>query len=143
VVTSLRYAYVVMTNLGAMAGVTPTHYVIVALMTVLTLVNAAMLVWIFYLVGSKILAGQRMPLITLAGLIFLLFLDWLLVEWLWDPHVAPFDVAYYGIGWKNVSSMIFMIGNYVVAGAIYLGFNAYRRRQGVDVDKVYKEIPVE
>jgi basic amino acid/polyamine antiporter, APA family len=143
VVNSLRYAYVVMTNLGAMAGVTPTHYVIVALMTVLTLINAAMLVWIFYLVGSKILAGQKMPLITLAGLIFLLFLDWLLVEWLWDPHVAPFDVAYYGIGWKNVSSMIFMIGNYVVAGAIYLGFNAYRRRQGVDVDKVYKEIPVE
>jgi hypothetical protein len=27
--------------------------------------------------------------------------------------------------------------------AIYFGFSAYRRKQGVDIDKVYKEIPVE
>ena len=82
-------------------------------------------------------------LITFAGLIFLVFLDFLLVEWFWDPHVPPFDFPLYAIGWSNVSSMVFMLINYGVAAAIYFGFNAYRRRQGIDVSKVYKEIPVE
>jgi len=115
----------------------------VILLGVLTIFNAALLIWILYYVGSKLLAGDKMPVVTLAGLIFLFFLDWLLVEWLWDPHVAPFDFAYYAIGWSNVSSMLFMLFNYGLAAAIYFGFNAYRRKQGIDVDKIYKEIPVE
>jgi len=94
-------------------------------------------------VGSRMLKSAHMPLITLAGLIFLSFLDWLLVEWFWDPHVPPFDFAYYAIGWKNVSSMVFMLICYGLAAGIYYGFNAFRRQQGIDVDKVYKEIPVE
>ena len=36
-----------------------------------------------------------------------------------------------------------MIFNYVLALVIYLGFSWYRRSQGIDVDKVYQEIPVE
>jgi hypothetical protein len=87
-----------------------------------------------------------MPVVTLAGLVFLGFLDWLLVEWFWDPHVLPESlpaVGTYAIGWSNVSSMVFMLLNYVVAAAIYFGFSAYRRKQGIDVDKIYKEIPVE
>jgi hypothetical protein len=39
--------------------------------------------------------------------------------------------------------MVFMIIMYGLAAAIYYGFSAYRRKQGIDVDKVYKEIPVE
>jgi hypothetical protein len=39
--------------------------------------------------------------------------------------------------------MIFMLANYGLAAAIFYGFNAYRRKQGIDIDKVYKEIPVE
>jgi hypothetical protein len=39
--------------------------------------------------------------------------------------------------------MLFMIFNYALAAAIYFGFNAYRRSQGIDVSKVYKAIPVE
>jgi hypothetical protein len=39
--------------------------------------------------------------------------------------------------------MLFMIFMYGLAAAIYFGFNAYRRNQGIDVNKVYKEIPVE
>ena len=143
VITSFGYAWTVMTNLGVMDGVTSMHYVIVILMALLTVVNAAMLVWILYYVGKRIMAGQAMPLITLAGLVFMLFLDWLLVEWLWDPHVPPFDFPYYGIGWKNVNSMVFMIANYVLAALIYFGFSAFRKQQGIDVNKVYKEIPVE
>jgi hypothetical protein len=84
-----------------------------------------------------------MPLITFAGIIFFLFLDWLLIEWFWDPHVPPFDFAYYAIGWSNATSMIAMLICYLGAAAIYFGFNAYRKRQGIDVEKVYKAIPVE
>jgi len=36
-----------------------------------------------------------------------------------------------------------MLIMYALAAVIYFGFSAYRRRQGIDVDKVYKEIPVE
>ena len=41
------------------------------------------------------------------------------------------------------TSMVFMIIMYALAAAIYFGFSAYRRRQGIDVDKVYQAIPVE
>jgi hypothetical protein len=32
---------------------------------------------------------------------------------------------------------------YGLAAVIYFGFSAYRRRQGIDVNKVYQNIPVE
>jgi hypothetical protein len=100
-------------------------------------INAVLLLWILYYVGKRILAGEEMPLITFAGLIFLPFLVWLMVDWIWDPNLL------YGIGWQNSSSILFMFGNYILAAVIFYGFNYYRRRQGIDVDKVYKEIPVE
>jgi amino acid transporter len=118
-------------------------WTIVSLVWVFTAANAFMLLWVLYYVGKRSFTKEKMPLITFAGLIFLGFLDWLLIEWLWDPHVSPFDFAYYGIGWKNVSSMFFMIANYILAAAIFIGFNVYRRKQGIDIEKVYKEIPVE
>jgi amino acid transporter len=122
---------------GSLAEADALTWLIVALVWVLTAVNAVVLVWILYFVGRRMMAGEAMPVVTLAGLIFLAFLDWLLVEWVWDPNKA------YGIGWSNPSSMLFMIANYVVAAVIYFGFSAYRRNQGVDIDKVYKAIPVE
>jgi amino acid transporter len=144
IATSVRYGVAVWTGLSQVPDLaTPLTYAIVAVVWGLTILNIIILAWLTYYVATKMMGSSRMPLITLAGLIFLLFLDWLLVEWFWDPHVAPFDFAYYAIGWRNVSSMLFMIFNYVLAAAIYFGFNAYRRRQGIDVDKVYKEIPVE
>ena len=88
-------------------------------------------------VGRKLLAGDKIPLMVGAGVIFFAFLDWLLVVWFWDPGYL------YGIGWQNSTSMLFMIIMYALAAAIYFGFSAYRRGQGIDVDKVYKEIPVE
>jgi hypothetical protein len=106
-------------------------------------VNAVLIVWLVYSVFRYLSNADGMPLITLAGIVFFLFLDWLLVEWFWDPHVPPFDFAYYAIGWKNVSSMLYMLFNYGLAAAIYFGFSAYRRGQGIDVSKVYKAIPVE
>jgi APA family basic amino acid/polyamine antiporter len=143
--TSFTYALTILGGIGTLNpdGLT---WLVLVLLGILTLVNAGILVWIVYYVGSKILRSPEMPLITLAGLVFLGFLDWLLVEWFWDPHVLPQSlpaVGTYAIGWSNVSSMVFMLLNYIVAAAIYFGFSTYRRRQGIDVDKIYKEIPVE
>ncbi len=84
------------------------------------------------------------PLITVAGLIFGLFLGYLLFQWLLDPN------ALYGIGYsinpngyKNGTSLAFMGILYGIAAAIYFGFKAYRKRTGIDLDKVHAEIPVE
>jgi len=140
--TSFTYGWTVLTNLGGVGADTLT-WLMAIFVAILTIINAIVIIWLLIYVGKRILSGEKMPLITWAGLIFFLFLDWLLVEWLWDPHVPPFDFAYYAIGWKNASSMLFMIANYVVAALIYFGFSAYRRRQGIDVDKVYQAIPVE
>ncbi|HEY9078085.1 MAG TPA: APC family permease [Anaerolineaceae bacterium] len=77
------------------------------------------------------------PLITVAGVIFGGFLIFLLYQWLIDPNEL------YGIGLKNPASIVFMFVNYGLAALIYFGMRAYRKRKGVDIDKVYQEIPVE
>jgi amino acid transporter len=77
------------------------------------------------------------PLITVAGVIFAGFLVFLLYEWLVDPN------GLYGIGWKNTSSIIYMGAMYLLALLIYVGFRVYRTRQGIEVSKIYAEIPVE
>jgi amino acid transporter len=77
------------------------------------------------------------PLITVAGVIFGGFLCFLLYQWIFDPNEL------YGIGLKNTSSMIYMAAMYVLALVIYLGFKFYRRREGIDINKIYDEIPVE
>lgn len=84
------------------------------------------------------------PMITLAGVIFAAFLLFLLYQWLFDPN------ALYGIGYsinpdgvQNVNSLIFMAIMYGLAIVIYIGARIYRKNQGVDLDNVYKEIPVE
>jgi amino acid transporter len=145
VYTSFQYAWAILSGLGALSADWMTWFVVVVL-AVLTVINAGILIWIAYYVGRKVFTGAAMPLITLAGLVFLGFLDWLLVQWFWDPQVLPATlpaVGTYGIGWSNVSSMVFMFFMYILALAIYFGFSSYRRRQGIDVDKIYKEIPVE
>jgi amino acid transporter len=109
----------------------------IALITLLSVFNAGMLVYLVVFVGRKLIAGEKIPLMVGAGLVFFAFLDWLLVVWFWDPNY------YYGIGWQNSTSMMFMVIMYALAAAIYFGFSAYRKQQGIDVDKVYKEIPVE
>jgi hypothetical protein len=70
-----------------------------------------------------------MSVVILARLIFLVFIDWLLVEWFWDFHFVPFDRANFAINRSNVSSMLF---NYDLVAAIYFGFNACRCKEGLD-----------
>jgi hypothetical protein len=128
------YAGTVFAQWGDQTGLTQ---LIIAVVTVLSLVNVVVLLWVGYFVIGKLMAGDKFPLIVVAGLVFYAFLDWLLVVWFWDPGFL------YGIGWQNSTSMLFMLIMYALAAVIYFGFSAYRRRQGIDVDKVYKEIPVE
>ena len=77
------------------------------------------------------------PLITVAGVIFGAFLLFLLYEWLIDP------LQLYGIGLSNTSSVIYMGAMYLLALVIYLGFKYYRKSEGINIDKIYEEIPVE
>ena len=128
------YAMQVFAQWGDQTGLTQA---IIVLLTLLSVVNVVVLAYVAVFVGKKVLAGEKLPLITVAGLVFFAFLDWLLVVWFWDPGYL------YGIGWQNSTSMVFMIIMYGLAAAIYFGFSSYRKRQGIDVDKVYKEIPVE
>lgn len=77
------------------------------------------------------------PLISVAGVIFLAFLLFLLYEWLIDPN------GLYGIGLSNTSSMVFMLAMYGIALVIYVFARYYRRSRGVSLDMLYKEIPAE
>ncbi|MCK6540512.1 MAG: APC family permease [Anaerolineales bacterium] len=83
------------------------------------------------------------PLITVAGVVFGVFLLFLLVEWLFDPWLNGFEPGYYGISLLNRNSAIYMLSMYAIAAIIYFGFKSARKRQGIDMDKVQAEIPVE
>lgn len=128
------YGMQVFATWGDQSGLTR---VMILLVTLLSLLNVGLLFYVVVFVGRKVLAGETLPVMVGAGLVFFAFLDWLLVVWFWDPGNL------YGIGWVNSTSMLFMILMYALAAGIYFGFSAFRRSQGIDVDKVYKEIPVE
>jgi amino acid transporter len=85
------------------------------------------------------------PLISVAGVIFAGFLGFLLVEWMFDPWLnsAGEGGGLYGISFKNTNSIAFLVICYALSAAIYYGFKAYRKKGGIDLDKVQSEIPVE
>jgi len=85
------------------------------------------------------------PLITVAGVIFAGFLGFLLVEWFFDPWLNTEGVppGLYGISLANTNSVVFLLVCYGTAAAIYYGFKARRRNEGINLDKVQAEIPVE
>ena len=73
------------------------------------------------------------PLITVAAVGFLALLVFCLVKWLTDDVYALNDSG----------SLIYMGALYVLALAIYVGSRLLRRRQGIDMAMVHKEIPAE
>jgi APA family basic amino acid/polyamine antiporter len=74
-----------------------------------------------------------LPLITVTAIGFLALLVFCLYKWLQD------DV--YGL--NDEGSLIYMGVLYLVALAIYVGSRLLRRRQGIDMAMVHKEIPAE
>src|ERR687896_74969 len=72
-----------------------------------------------------------LPLITFSAIAFLALLVFCLVKWITD------DV--YGL--NDSGSLLYMGILYVVALGIYLGSRLLRKRQGIDMAMVHKEIP--
>jgi amino acid transporter len=78
------------------------------------------------------------PLVTISGAVTALFLGWNLYKWLWPPASKG---NLYGI--NNRESLVFMGSMYVLAIIIYVVAKLYRKRQGIDLNAVYQEIPVD
>ncbi|MGC9221152.1 MAG: APC family permease [Solirubrobacteraceae bacterium] len=74
-----------------------------------------------------------LPIITFAAIMFGAILIWALVKW--------FSDSVYGV--NATSSLYFMGGMYVLAIVIYVVSKQVRKRQGIDLNMVYGEIPVE
>ncbi len=73
------------------------------------------------------------PLVTVCGVIFLLFMVCVFKAWLTDPV--------YGLA--NIKSYIYMGVLYLISLVVYIGAKIYRKKQGIDLDKIYGEIPAE
>ena len=73
------------------------------------------------------------PLITVSGFITAVFLGFNLYQWFTNSNYAV----------NNHTSLIFMGSMYALAIIIYVIAKIYRRSQGIDLNAVYKEIPVE
>jgi APA family basic amino acid/polyamine antiporter len=77
------------------------------------------------------------PILSIAALIYAVFMGFNLWLWFYDKTNT------YGIGYKNKNSMIFMGILYAAAIIIWIIAWAVRKRQGMALEAVAKEIPVE
>ncbi len=73
------------------------------------------------------------PIVPVAGWVTIAFLGFCLYEW--------FANSLYFV--NNKSSLIFMGAMYVLAIIVYVVARMVRRRQGIDLGLINKEIPVE
>ncbi len=141
VVPSVVVAYLFSYNIANFQTLTLCSTLVIAVTYLGTTISAIVLPYVKPdLYKSSPIAKYNIlgiPLITVAGLIFGGFLVFLLYQWLFDPN------GLYGISLKNTSSVIYMLSMYVLAALIYFGFKSYRKRGGIDMDKVQSEIPVE
>lgn len=141
VVPSVLVAYLFSYNIANFASLTLCSTLVIAVTYLGTTISAIILPYTKPdLYKASPIAKYNVfgiPLITVAGVIFGGFLVFLLYQWIFDPN------ALYGIGISNTSSVIYMLSMYVIAAVIYFSFKAARKRQGIDMDKVQSEIPVE
>src|SRR5215211_697916 len=145
VIVSLLYAY----NVGGFISVTLAATQAIAIMYFGTAIAAILLPYkkkaLYEASPIAQMKVAGIPLITVAGVIFAGFLAFLLVEWFFDPWLNTEGVppGLYGISLANTNSVIFLLATYGLAAVIYYGFKARRRNEGIDLDKVQAEIPVE
>jgi amino acid transporter len=74
-----------------------------------------------------------LPLITVTGVIFGIFLLFLFYMWMTD--------AVYGV--NDPSSYIYMGVLYLISIGIYVTSKAIRKRQGINLQEIHKSIPIE
>ena len=77
------------------------------------------------------------PLLPIVGIVYAVFMGFNLWLWFYDKANV------YGVGYKNKNSMIFMAILYAAAIVIWIIAWATRKRQGMELEAVAKEIPVE
>jgi amino acid transporter len=76
------------------------------------------------------------PVITITGVVSAIFLVFMLAEWSFN--------AVYGTAFSvNASSPIYFLVTYLAAVAIYVIARVVRKRQGIDLSRIHREIPVE
>jgi amino acid transporter len=76
------------------------------------------------------------PVITITGVVSAIFLLFMLAEWSFN--------GVYGTSFSlNASSPIYFLVTYLVAIAIYVVARVVRKRQGIDLARIHREIPVE
>jgi amino acid transporter len=76
------------------------------------------------------------PAITITAVISAAFLVFMLIEW-------SFNIVYGTAFSLNASSPIYFAVTYLVAIAIYVAARLIRSRQGIDLSRIHREIPVE
>ena len=77
------------------------------------------------------------PVMTIVAAAYAAFMVFMLYLWIYDPTNT------YGVGYKNTKSMWFMGILYLAAIVIWVVAWAVRKRQGMALEAVAKEIPVE
>jgi basic amino acid/polyamine antiporter, APA family len=111
-----------------------------------TLVIAAMffvtgLAFVFMPIRAKAIwqnsALPKGPILPIVGIVYAVFMGFNLWLWFYDK------VNVYGVGYKNRDSMIFMAILYVAAIVIWVVAYFIRKQQGMELEAVAKEIPVE
>jgi amino acid transporter len=83
-------------------------------------------------VASKYKIG-RIPLVSIAGIISSFFFGWIIYKWISDPTfgvAVPISAAYF-------------LAYYIGAIILYLVMKSYRKRQGIDINLIHREVPVE
>ena len=76
------------------------------------------------------------PVITITGAVSAIFLLFMLAEWSFN--------SVYGTSFSiNSASPIYFAATYLVAIAIYVVARVVRKRQGIDLSRIHREIPVE
>lgn len=73
------------------------------------------------------------PVITIAGIVSAAFMLWLLIMYAIDPT--------YGV--NNLVSVQYMVILYVGCAVYYAIVHYYRKRQGIDLNVIFKAVPVE
>jgi basic amino acid/polyamine antiporter, APA family len=78
------------------------------------------------------------PLITLCGVIAVLFSTWMLYWYITEPFLLIADLS---MGLDGIKSLLIMLGIFVGWTAYYFVRRAYLRGRGINLDLAYKEIP--